>query len=324
MPISCLLPDPLPRFRAIYEALNSQRSWSGDSSALRFAALTAITCPGDPQRVAAAITSKARKIRENTGWFNHLHFRLRYIVSALLVMHEDHVDDLLSEVDYVHSLFRDLGLRYGGIYETMAIITLRINNNKEPIERNNIIRFKAIYEEMKKYHWWLTGPDDFPACAMLVFQRSSPQEIGFIIENIYQNLHQMGFTRSDALQHTANILYLAHVDPEIITQRYYQLAQGFRDAGISIWQEDYDELAVLSFLDVPAQQIIETTLRYREEVNKFSPIPNSFLAFNFASDLTFLEFLRKNYSERSEKTRELVNLQMIINAQSAAILSCCR
>ena len=74
-------------------------------------------------------------------------------------------------------MFRDARLRRGGIYETMAILVLRIARDKKPVTADVVERFRAIYEEMKRHHWWLTGPNDFPACAMLVAQGPNGQRI---------------------------------------------------------------------------------------------------------------------------------------------------
>ncbi len=92
MPRNLHLPDdPLSRFRELYDALNAERGWWSDASPLRFAAVSALTCPGDPATVAAAIRRTADEIKAESGWFGALNSQLRFIVAALLVLHEDRV-----------------------------------------------------------------------------------------------------------------------------------------------------------------------------------------------------------------------------------------
>ena len=138
----------------------------------------------------------------------------------MLYANGDAADPFLSEVDRVQAMFRDAGLRRGGIYETMAILIMRLRADKQPIASGTVDRFQAIYEEMKRHHWWLTGPDDFPACAILVGQPESPVEIGDRIEQIYQSLHAVGFSSGDPLQTAANLLYLARLDPTEAASRF--------------------------------------------------------------------------------------------------------
>lgn len=312
------LPEPFSRFKAIYEALSSQKSW-GENNSLRFSAIAAITCPGEPTEVATKILAVADEIKAKVGWFGDLRSSLRFIVSAMLVMNEDSVSDFLEETKRVHAMFRTAKLRNGGIYETMAILILRMVFFKAPVQMETLVRFKAIYEEMKKYHWWLTGPDDFPACAILVTQKESPEQIGFVIEKIYQELKLRGFTTGDYLQTAANILYLTHTEPIEIAERYSNLATAFRRAGVRMWQSDYDELAILSFLESTPEVIVEKVLDYREKVKDLHPKPNSTLTFNLAASITFLELIRLNKKLKTvSDVKTLLDMQAIINAAAAA------
>ena len=44
------------------------------------------------------------------------------------------------------------------------------------------------------------------------------------------------------------MLYLARLDPVVAAGRYSELAKEFRQNNVAIWQSDYDELAILTFL----------------------------------------------------------------------------
>ncbi|MFC1851806.1 DUF4003 family protein [candidate division CSSED10-310 bacterium] len=320
MPIKFQLPaDPMVRFREIYDALNTQRGFWGDSTPLRFAALTALSCPGSAVQVATDIIWTAREIKERSGWFGTLNSPLRFIVSAMLLLNKDKPENFLREVDRVSTLFREIKLRRGPIYEVLAILLLRLNTDLQPIPDEAVHRFKSIYEHMKKYHWWLTGPDDFPACAILVNQAAPPEEIGFTIERIYQDLAGRKFSKGDPLQTAANILYLTGLNAAEVATRYAHLADRFRAAGVRIWQSDYDELAILTFLDHPAERIVDNVLNYRAAMKELKPKLDASMTFNLAASLSFIELVQQNRdTSRITDVKALLDMQNIINTQQAA------
>lgn len=311
--------DPLGRFVELYDALNADRGWFSDASSLRFAAVSALTVEGEPAGIARAIREIAEEIKDRSGWFGSLNSSLRFIVASTLLLHQDTAASFLAEVDRAGRLFRNARLPRGGIYETMAILVLRVANDKREIEAADVERFAAIYEEMKKHHWWLTGRDDFPACAILVNQQESPEQIGQKIEAIYQELSTAGFSKGDPLQTAANLLYLAHQPPHLVAGRYRELATSFRDAGVQIWRSDYDELAILSFLPQPAAKIVPRVLEYREAMTRLKPRPDRSLTFNLASSVAFLDSVQldENFKEITD-AKAMMDMQAIINAQQAA------
>jgi hypothetical protein len=316
--------DPLARFRDLYEALNAKRPWWREASPLRFAAMAALTCPGTPRSVAAGIRRIGENLRAESGWFGRLDPRLRFIVAAMLLAHGDKARSFLAEVKRVRGMFRTAKMRRAAAYETMAILILRTRAQQTAITETTIRRFKAIYDEMKRHHWWLTGPDDFPACAILTGQDESPTRIGETIEEIYQSLRSHGFSRGDPLQTAANILYLARLDGYKAAQRYHRLAEGFRNNRVAIWQSDYDELAILTFLNHPPHRIVDHVLKNREAMKAIRPKPDRSLTFNLAASITFLELVRVDrHLEVITDAKALLDMQAIINAQQAAAAAAC-
>jgi hypothetical protein len=311
--------DPLARFREVYEALEEERGFFGDATALRFAAVTAIACPGSGRAVARAIRSTAEELKAAAGWFSSLRSVLRFIVSSLVVLNRDDIADLLAEIERVRSLFRSVKLRREATYETFAILIMRYAGGRQAITEAQVRRFQQIYEEMKTHHWWLTGPEDFPACGILVSRSDSPRAIGRDIESIYQAINARGFAKGDQLQTAANILYLAKGTPEAIARRFGDLAAGFKSAGVRIWRSDYDELAILCFLDHSAHRIVTTVQRHREALEKMRPRPGKEMSFDLASSLTFLELVSRDPDMRQiTDAKALLDMQAILAAQQAA------
>ena len=314
--------DSLTRFCEVYDALNARRGWWADASPLRYAAVTAVLCPGTPEEVADGIRSTADEIKERAGWFSQLNSPLRFVLGAMLVQYGDTSAAFVDEVDRVRGLFRDCGLRRGGNYEAMAILLLRINNDLQPIAFAEIERFRAIYREMKRFHWWLTGPDDFPACAILVPLQQSSETIGKGIEQIYQSLADRGFTRGDQLQTAANFLYLAGQPAKVLADRFRRLTDQFTEGGVTICAHDYDELASLSFLDHSARRIVERSLAARERIETLDPKPNRSTTFSLGCSIALLELTRLNSQMKViTDASTLLSMQAIVAARQAAAVS---
>ncbi|MBN1419059.1 MAG: DUF4003 family protein [Planctomycetes bacterium] len=311
--------NPRERFRELYDALAEDRGWFGDATSLRFASLSALVCPGSPREVASGIRAAAGEIKERSSWFGQLRSPLRFILGATLLANRDRVQGFLDEVDRVRPLFREEHIRRGGTYEVIAILILRVRGGVAPIATETIERFHAIYDEMKRYHWWLTGTADFPACALLAGEPEGPEAIGRAIEEIYRALHDAGFATGDPLQTAANILYLARRAPRDAARRYRDLAEGFRRAGVRIWRSDYDELAILTFLDAPAQRLIDHVLEIRGEMETLRPKPNRSMTFSLASGIAFLEILGRDPESRAlMDAKALADMEAVLRAQHAA------
>lgn len=314
--------DPVNRFFDLYQALKDKGSWLSQPSTFRFAAVAALTCPGKVNEVADAIWSTANDISEQVGWFSQLRSSIRFVVSAMLVLHGDRASRFLTDADAANKLFREHGLRRGGMFEILAILILRLHQHNEPITPAQVKRFKEIYEAMKSHHWWLTGPDDFPACAILTSCSQTPKRIGEQIERIYQGLTEAGFSKGDPLQTASNLLFLTGLPCSTIVNRYATLATAFKARKVSIFQSDYDELTILSFLDHQPNRVADRVLEITEELKRIQPRVGRNMRFNLGSSLTFLELVQKDRNlTLIHDAKALMDMQTIISAQQAAAVA---
>ncbi len=281
--------DPLARFAALHAALDSERKWLGDRVPLRLAAVSLLTTPGDAEALAAATRQQDAALRARLGWLTSVDSSVRMLIAAQMVKHGDDPQRFIDEVERVRALFRAAGLRRGGVYELLAVLVLRRVLGPTPIDAAHIGRFQGIYEAMKRHHWWLTGPEDFPACAMLLGRPEDPASIGAGADAIYRALHERAHLwRGDALQTAANVLYLAGAEPVELAERFALLLAGFRDGGARIGPEQYDELAILCFLAWPVERVLATVLEYRGELLATQSWIGKAGALNLAASLAFV------------------------------------
>ena len=203
-------------------------------------------------------------------------------------------------------------------YDALAVLILRLEARRQPISHEWAERFAAIFGQMKRHHRWLTGSEDLPACALLVPQAGSPQEIGSGVERIYQGLSDHGFSMGNSLQAAANFLFCARLDVAVAVERFADLANAFRSAGVSIWQSDYDELALLSFVDAPVSSVVESVLDHRERIERLRAWPSRSLTFNLAASLEFVRGVRLDGAPFIADAKALVDMQVILHTRHAA------
>lgn len=317
-----LLPaEPLTRFTEIYNALNAARGWFSDATPLRFAAIAAIVIPGDPEQVARRIRGVAHELQNRAGWFGELNGSIRFIVAAMLVANEDTAADFMAEKDRIRSLFRDAKMSRGGTYEMITALILR-GADKYPPKAKDIERLRAIHNAMSEHHWWITGVDDYPACAILSNREQSPSEIAQYANEIYEEIRAVGFRRGNALQSAANLLCLTDDSPKEIASRFAELAEAFRLRGTRVWQNEYDEIAILSFLTEPSSQIVSQVLDNQESIRELSTRPSRSLAFNLASSVAFTQLVQARAGDEPiADAKALLDMQAIVAAQQAAIIA---
>lgn len=312
--------DPFARFVELYEALDHGKGYFADRVPLRFAACTLLTTPGDAKAIAERIEATDAALRARLSIFSSFHAPLRLMTAAMLVKAGDTADNYMNAAEHFRELLRAHQVRKGSSYEYVAALVLHRLNNGRPITDAQVVRFKALYDAMKRYHFWLTGPDDFPACALLVPAPGTPQEIGDRIEAIYQALRtEADLWRGEALQTAANVLVLAGLEPLEAARRFRDISEAFAKRGVKIRQSEYDEVSVLCFLAQPLERIVDAVLAYRTLVGKQFRWLGSSFEFSLGASLSFVRLCgdHETLGPLSD-AKLLLDMQTIIAARQAS------
>ena len=282
---------------------------------LRRSALTLVTTPGRPDELVAELRAIADELERRAGWFGELRSQLRFVIAALLLRGGITPAEFEADTEALRAGLREAKLRRGHIYEVIASLVLQLRSDHAPA--TVVPRFAEIYAMMKSYHWWLTGPDDFPACALLALSADSTQAIGQRVEWFYTALRQAGFSLGDKLQLVSHILYFNHREPQSIVASFAEIYAAFTQAGLWMGSSDYDEVALLTFLDEPPARIVEVVLAHREQMAKLKPKPARDATFSLACSTAFLELVRSSEQDLTD-VMALVETQAIIAAEQAA------
>jgi hypothetical protein len=286
-----LPPRPLERFLELLDALMAEKRWFQDVMSLRFAASSLLTTPGDATSVARDLRRLAEDLENRAGWFSPLKSSVRFVVAAMMLRTGMNADSFLREVGRLELLFKEHKLWKGTTYSQLSALLLieQAATRGGHAGGEDVRRLRAVYDEMKQHHRFLTGQDDYPAAALLTGLSGSPGEIGRRCEVFYDGLRDLGFSRGNALQSVSHILVFAPDDDRTLMQRFRTLYDAFDDAGLWMHTGDYDEVATLCFLPQPARDVVAKVLEHRDVLATRPPKPGKELSFSLACGTGFVE-----------------------------------
>lgn len=316
---ACVVPaNPLERFCDLYTALLADRPWwQGGWSMLRYCALALTTLPGEVREVAARLDAVSEELRTSVPWYKRS--SVGTMLAALLLRHGDNVHDFLAEVERASDLFREHWRFSGSTYEALAIQVLRHESGDGHVQASQVARLAAIFEVMKKDHPLLTNRADWPSCALLAGSSATPSAIRQRLEALYQATHARGFQRGDALQLASQILCFHQDAPDLLSARFATLYAQFKDSGLWMGSQDYDEIALLCFAPQSPAEVLGTVQRHRAMIAALQPAPDKQCSFSLACGTALLELVRD--SARIAQLGEaqlLIHIRMVLAAQQAA------
>jgi hypothetical protein len=320
-----VLPDrPLDRFHLLFDALVAEKRWFDDTWSIRYAASSLLTVPGDPAGIARDLRRLAEELKERAGWFGPLDSPVRFVVAAMLLQADLDTRTFCAEVERIEELFKSNGLKRGSVYTHLAVLLLMVDGRRlgKRVDEAVVRRFRALYDELKSHHRFLTGQDDYAACALLNGLDRPPQEIGARCEVFYEGLRDLGFNRGNALQSVSHALVFAPDDDQVVMRRFRALYDQFDGAGLWMNTGDYDEVAALSFLPQPAERVVSRVLEHRAVLAEKKPKPDRALSFSLACATGFLELVKdEDAHELMRNTQNVIAVQAILQAQQAAMIA---
>lgn len=313
---------PLRRFCRVYEAVMSRKGWADNVNALRYCAAALTTAPGAPTTVAERLYRAAADLKGQARWFGPLNSALRFLVAAVLLRSRGSVDGFRRRLEDAEQGFKRQQLGARGTAQTVAFLILeQYHAGRVPAEAFAAVR--AHYDVMKSHHGWLTDKSDLPACALLTRRDEGPGATGRRCERIYDGLRREGLPMGNPLQLTSHVMCMADGRPDPLVKRFIGLHRGFRKAGVSMWQTDFDELAVLTFLDLPAREVVRTVVEHRAKIAELTPKPDAVMSFSLAAGTAFLEFGgRAREVGLVSDAQTMIGLQSALAAQQAAMVAC--
>jgi hypothetical protein len=236
-------PNPLRRYLELAGALRQSKRWFEDWTIPRFSVLALLTSDGGANELVGRMRETSKRIEKRAGLFGPMNSGERHLVAAMLVRDGEDPDTFSDEVAQVRKLFRERKVRRGSMSEVLAILILRTQSPRRQVNATQVTRFQAIYKALLADHYWLTGVEDYPTCALLCGSTQPPEAIRKGVESLYQELHARRFRRGNALQTATHVLFLTPDGPQAGATRFESLWRAFREAGLRMVTEDYEEVA---------------------------------------------------------------------------------
>ncbi len=314
--------DPLQRVGELFAAFDAERGIFGDRAPLRLGAVMLASMAGSAAELTQRVRGCAARLDQHYGgWFSSVDRSVSFVIAATLSRSGESFESFVAAIDRLRARMDQLGVRRGGVHSLIAAMVLRQVVAGEPGDPE-VQRMRLIYERMKHHHWFLTGPEDLAACAMLVARPGTPHEIGDHVEAIYRRLAAAPKIWSgDELQTAANVLGLIELAPDEVATRFLELAASLRERGVKVRSGEYDEIAVLAFLPRSAPQITERVVAMRERILAELSWYETSMATNLAADLVFVEFLQSDDDPRIAalaRAKFVLDMQSIVASRQAA------
>lgn len=314
-----LPPDPRARLVELCNAIARHKRWHQDWSILRYSASGLLTVPGEASALAARLFEASEELRRSASWFSGLRSGVSYCLVAGLLRHGYEVAEFRAALDRTREFFRAAGLPRGETQEAMACLILMERSEGEPTEAQ-AQAVARIFAGMREQHRFLTGRDDYPAAALLAAREEPLEEMMAQLELLYEGLRGLSFQRGNQLQLAAHLLYFADERDALLLARFRALYDAFQEAGLRMNSGDYDEVAILSFLDVPAGEVVERVLADRVALREeLTSRPSKQHGFTLATSTAFLGLASQNEAGQvALDAQQMAQVLAVIAAQQAA------
>lgn len=315
-----LPPDPRARLIDLCNAIANHKRWHQTWSTLRYAVSGLLTVPGEPDALASRVLDAAEELRRAVGLLSGLRNDVSYCLAAGLLRHGFEVSEFLTTFTRVRERFRAAGLPRGETEEAMACLILMEEADGEPTSAQ-AQAVARVFAGMRQHHRFLTGADDYPAAALLAAREETGEDMMRRLEYLYDGLHELSFKRGNQLQLATHLLYFADEPDAVLLGRFRALYSAFQEAGLWMNGGDYDEVAILSFLDVPAGEVVDRVLTDRVALREsLSPSPSKQDGFTLATNTAFLGLASQGeVGQVVLDAQQMTQALAIIAAQQAAV-----
>jgi hypothetical protein len=311
--------NPLRKYLDLADALRKNKRWFEDWTIPRFSVLALITAEGGPAELVGRMRETVKRIEKRAGLFGTMNSSERHLVGAILVRDGDDPDAFSDEIARIRKLFRERKVRRGGMCEVLAIMILRTQSPHRQVSATQVTRFQTVYKALLADHYWLTGVEDFPTCALLCGSTQAPEAIRTGVEKLYQDLRARRFRRGDPLQTATHILFLTPDGPQAGMGRFEGLWRAFREAGLRMLTEDYEEVALLALLPTSAKEVVRTVLSHRGSLQELRPKLSRSHSFSLAASTAYLEMVRDRVGgQRIADVKTMIDVQHILRTRRAA------
>jgi len=311
----------IERYLNVFEGLRRRKRWSTGVEILRFAALTLsatdVTDPGSDLEETAKVLSK------EAGGLSPLSSAVRHAVAAILIRRGFDPATTVHRIKETLGTFKEFKLTRSGVQPLLAALILVLDAGGGIPSTDTVARMKAIIDRWEEDHWFLTGVDDYPMAAMHATRDVSVEQLGMEVEQIYQLLRKAKYPSGEQLQLVSHLLMFSDQGPREAAQNFDRTAKALKKAKQRVWQNHFDEVALLVLSGSHVDEVVPRVIEYRDRLREVKPRPTADIAFSVAAGVVLAEEAeRMKGLEDATTAANLRAVQAIIEAQQAAMIAC--
>jgi hypothetical protein len=311
----------IERYLNVFEGLRRRKRWSTGVEILRFAALTlSATDVADP---GSDLEETAKVLSKEAGGLSPLSSAVRHAVAAILIRRGFDPATTVHRIKETLGAFKEFKLTRSGVQPLLAALILVLDAGGGIPSTDTIARMKAIIDRWEEDHWFLTGVDDYPMAAMHATRDVSVEQLGMEVEQIYQLLRKAKYPSGEQLQLVSHLLVFSDQGPRESAQSFDRTAKALKKAKQRVWQNHFDEVALLVLSGSHVDEVVPRVIEYRDRLREVKPRPTADIAFSVAAGVVLAEEAeRMKGLEDATTAANLRAVQAIIEAQQAAMIAC--
>ncbi|WP_046178195.1 DUF4003 family protein [Domibacillus tundrae] len=250
-------------------------------------------------------TVLSNKLKKSGSLFSPLR-TIHFPMAGLLIAKEGDKNEMIAELHQKYETLRSAGLRASS-YTYIAAFLLDPSTRPE--------RIKEIYDEMRRYHSFLTSYEDYPAAVVMANRSESVTELVDTSEHYYRFLNENGFWKGNDLQFLANMLVMNGMYKEEIAQAVLKVKDGLEKNGLKIKGMHYPSLGIIA-LSGNIEEHVQTALELKESsALKWSKDMAITLASIFAS-----QAMIESSASLTAAVQAMIQAQQAVIAASTASL----
>lgn len=310
----------LDKFENNYKMIGKEYKWSSSQLINTFSALI-YTLSGDDFN-KEEMESMHSLIKETTGIFSHYRGYDKFFISALLLTKYDNPDESFLKLLKYEDKLKEGGFSRG-TYSGLAAYTL-LTLSKDENVNTYIRKAKLIYDRMREKHFWLTGQDDYPLAILLSLSEDNVDAITNRVENLFNMLHNAGFSKTNSLQFLSHILSFGSDSDEIKVQKCQDILDYFKNKKIRINNTNYGTIGLMALMFDKEYELLDEIIEvidYLKQLKEFKWIGKEILLLIASSIVTAKNIDKYKEHEELLKTNLGLTIQAIIAAQTAAMVA---
>ena len=195
-------------------------------------------------------------IKDNTGIFSDYRGTAMTVMACVLAA-ESNPESAMNKSLEVYNELR----KHFSASEYLPFVSMIIGRLSKHYEYIPVCqRAKAIYDDMKQNHPFLTSKDDVSNAALLAYSTKADAEIGTELENCYNELKKY-FSSSNDVQALSQVLTIGEGSWQDNCARFMRIFKGLGDKGYKYGKDSrLPILGALSVISVPEEEVIQDVI----------------------------------------------------------------